>query len=128
MSKGQPASRPLAAHDPPLALDSAIDWPALEAESTQLLSSYLQFDTTNPPGNEAAAIEFLADLLRERGFAPQVIESAPGRANLIVRLPGSSQAASPACLAFFSSRAFSPLPTYCLPVGISHLLDQNFEF
>lgn len=100
MSKGQPASRPLAAHDPPLALDSAIDWPALEAESTQLLSRYLQFDTTNPPGNEAAAVEFLADLLRERGFAPQVIESAPDRANLIVRLPGSSQAAPPACLLY----------------------------
>lgn len=79
---------------------SKIDWAAAENEAVDLLSRYLQFDTTNPPGNEAPAIEFLAETLRERGFEPQIIESAPGRANLITRLPGSGQAQAPPCLLY----------------------------
>ena len=64
------------------------------------MSRYLQFDTTNPPGNETAALEFLANILRERGFDPQIIEAAPGRANLVVRLPGRNDASAPVCLLY----------------------------
>lgn len=81
-------------------LKSEIDWVAVEAETAQLLSHYLQFDTTNPPGNEAAAIEFLAKILRDRDLTPQIIESAPGRTNLIVRLPTPHRAAAPPCLLY----------------------------
>lgn len=88
----------------PLALGKTegpeIDWIAVEDESAKLLSRYIQFDTSNPPGNEATAIEFLADILRERGFEPQILESAPGRANLIARLRGQSETESPACLLY----------------------------
>jgi acetylornithine deacetylase/succinyl-diaminopimelate desuccinylase-like protein len=77
-----------------------IDWAAVEAEAAALLSRYLQFDTTNPPGHEALAIEFLAETLRERSFEPQVLESAPGRANLIVRLRPPGQVAAPPCLLY----------------------------
>jgi acetylornithine deacetylase/succinyl-diaminopimelate desuccinylase-like protein len=77
-----------------------IDWPAVEHEAAQLLSRYIQFDTTNPPGNEAAAIEFLADFLSERKFNPHVIESAPGRANLVVRLPGQGRLDAAPCLLY----------------------------
>jgi len=77
-----------------------INWEAVEQEAARLLSRYIQFDTTNPPGNEAPAIKFLADTLRRRGFAPQILESAPGRANLIVRLPGAGEATSPPCLLY----------------------------
>ena len=79
-------SRP--AFPPEVGLSLPIDWLTVEEEAANLLSRYIQFDTSNPPGSEAAAVEFLAQVLRERGFTPQVIESAPGRANLIVRLPG----------------------------------------
>jgi acetylornithine deacetylase/succinyl-diaminopimelate desuccinylase-like protein len=77
-----------------------IDWNAVEKEAADLLSRYIQFDTTNPPGNEAPAIEFLADTLRERGFDPQIIESAPGRANLIIRLRGRAEAKAAPCLLY----------------------------
>lgn len=72
-----------------------IDWDAIETEAADLLSRYLRFDTTNPPGNEVEALEFLAEVLRARGFEPNLIKSAPGRANLITRLspPGEAQAA-----------------------------------
>jgi acetylornithine deacetylase/succinyl-diaminopimelate desuccinylase-like protein len=79
-------------------LPSKIDWEAIEAEAARLLSRYIQFDTTNPPGSEAAALEFLAGTLRERDFEPQLIQAAPGRANLIVRLPAQAPTAPPCLL------------------------------
>ncbi len=81
-------------------LTFAIDWAAVELESAEMLSRYIQFDTTNPPGNEVAALQFLAGLLRRHDFAPQILESAPGRANLIVRLPASTGPAAPPCLLY----------------------------
>jgi len=45
-------------------------------------------DTTNPPGNEIAGARFLADLLANDGIASEVVEAAPGRANLRARLAG----------------------------------------
>jgi acetylornithine deacetylase/succinyl-diaminopimelate desuccinylase-like protein len=78
-----------------------IDWIEVENDAAVLLSRYLQFDTTNPPGHEAPAIAFLADTLRRRDFEPTVIESAPGRANLIVRLPARpDEAQAPPCLLY----------------------------
>jgi len=81
-------------------IKSKIDWAVVEAEAAQLLSRYIQFDTTNPPGSEAVAIEFLAQTLRERDFKPQIIEPIPGRANLIARLPAQAVPTAPPCLLY----------------------------
>ena len=75
-----------------------INWGDIAQEAAALLSRYIQFDTTNPPGNETAAIQFLADTLAERGFAPQILTSAPNRANLVVRLKSSTPTAQPCLL------------------------------
>ncbi len=66
----------------------SVDWTAAEKEALELFQSLVRVDTTNPPGNETAAAELLADFHRARGFAPTLLESAPGRGNLIVRLKG----------------------------------------
>jgi acetylornithine deacetylase/succinyl-diaminopimelate desuccinylase-like protein len=79
---------------------SKIDWPRVETEAANLLSQYIQFDTTNPPGREMEAIEFLADILRQRGFEPQIVESAPGRANLMTRLATQAEPKRPPCLLY----------------------------
>ena len=63
------------------------DWDALAAEAANLLARYVRIDTANPPGNEAPAAAFLSDQLRARGIAHRVYEPAPGRANLLARLP-----------------------------------------
>jgi len=63
-----------------------IDWQAVGEAAADLLGRYLQIDTTNPPGNERAAAEFLAQALRERGFEPRLYPTVPGRANLVARL------------------------------------------
>ena len=80
-----------------------IDWTAAEKEAAALLSRYIQFDTTNPPGNEGPAIEFLANHLFEHGFEPQVIGSAPKRANLVVKLKSRSDASAAPCLLYAHS-------------------------
>ena len=58
---------------------SRIDWKTVEKEVTGYLQDLIRFDTTNPPGNEVLAADYLAELLRREGFDPQVTESAPGR-------------------------------------------------
>ena len=61
---------------------------AVSDEVTCLLQRYVRIDTTNPPGNEALAANFLADVLKGEGIEAQVIESASGRGNLYARLKG----------------------------------------
>jgi acetylornithine deacetylase/succinyl-diaminopimelate desuccinylase-like protein len=68
-------------------------WPAVTEETIRHLRALLQIDTTNPPGNELRAAEYLAGVLRAEGLAPLVLESTPGRGNLVVRLKGAGQAA-----------------------------------
>ena len=67
---------------------SAIDWDALAAEVVDLLQRYVRVDTTNPPGNEERAADFLAAVLGAEGISSQKLISAPGRANLVATLPG----------------------------------------
>jgi acetylornithine deacetylase/succinyl-diaminopimelate desuccinylase-like protein len=63
-----------------------VDWEREGTAAVGLLRDLIRFDTTNPPGDEAACVELLADRLRADGLEPEVLESGPGRANLVVRL------------------------------------------
>lgn len=58
----------------------------LQRESTKVLGRLLRFNTVNPPGNERPAIDYLAGYLGEAGFHTEILESEPGRANLIATL------------------------------------------
>ena len=66
-----------------------IDWSQLERQATTFLSTYVQIDTTNPPGNETAAAQWLANTFRAAGIETEVFESAPGRGSVLARLRGS---------------------------------------
>jgi acetylornithine deacetylase/succinyl-diaminopimelate desuccinylase-like protein len=57
-----------------------------------LFRDLLRIDTTNPPGNETPAANLLADYLRDGGLEPEVLESAPGRGNVVARLKGKGEA------------------------------------
>ncbi len=70
-----------------------INWSSLGEETLRHLQALVRIDTTNPPGNEIAAVNYLAPLLRAEGLEPVILESAPGRGNLVVRLKGSGEAA-----------------------------------
>jgi len=53
-----------------------------------LLQEDLRIDTSNPPGNEMPAAQFLARQMEAAGVHPEIIESAPRRANLYARIKG----------------------------------------
>jgi acetylornithine deacetylase/succinyl-diaminopimelate desuccinylase-like protein len=64
--------------------------PELVTETTEVLQRLLRFNTVNPPGNERAAIEYLADYLERAGFSTEVLGATPERPNLVARLDGQS--------------------------------------
>ena len=55
---------------------------------TELLQELIRFDTTNPPGDEIACIEFVRAQLEAAGCETQVYAQDPARPNLVSRLPG----------------------------------------
>ena len=57
-----------------------------------LLQTLIRFDTTNPPGDEAEAIRYLACLLRDAGLPVDVVGRNARRLNLIARLEGRGEA------------------------------------
>ncbi|RMI13465.1 M20/M25/M40 family metallo-hydrolase [Cellulomonas triticagri] len=68
---------------------------AAEAEVVRLAQELIRIDTSNygdgsGPGERAAA-EHVMGLLQEVGLDPELIESEPGRANVVVRLEGEDR-------------------------------------
>ena len=63
----------------------------IEQEITSFLSDLIRINTTNPPGNETAAAQFIAKYLAKEGFKTEIIESAPGRGSVVTRLAGSGE-------------------------------------
>lgn len=53
-----------------------------------LLQNLIRLNTTNPPGNEILAAGYLATVLRQAGYDPLVLESAPGRGSVLTRYQG----------------------------------------
>ena len=56
------------------------------AEAQELLRRLVRFNTVNPPGDERAAQEYLADHLQRAGFECELLGAEPGRPNLLARL------------------------------------------
>jgi acetylornithine deacetylase/succinyl-diaminopimelate desuccinylase-like protein len=67
--------------------------PPLHLDAQEMCQTLLRIDTTNPPGNERPAAEYLAGKLREVGYDVTVVEKAPTRANLVARYRGDGRAA-----------------------------------
>jgi len=65
--------------------------PELAEHAFRLCQQLLRIDTTNPPGNELPAAELLAEELSSAGLEPVVLESAPGRGNVVARLRGTGE-------------------------------------
>jgi len=65
---------------------------SLQGEAEELLAGLIRFNTVNPPGNERAAQEYLADHLQAAGFHCELLGAEPERPNLVARLPAGSGA------------------------------------
>lgn len=73
-------------------------WESFVDETFDKLRALIRLDTTNPPGNERIAADFIARALVRDGLEATIIEPAPTRANLISRLRGSDPAKPPLML------------------------------
>jgi acetylornithine deacetylase/succinyl-diaminopimelate desuccinylase-like protein len=60
----------------------------LQDETAEVLSTLIRFRTVNPPGDERACLEWLADYLSDAGLEVQMDGAEPGRPNLVATLRG----------------------------------------
>jgi acetylornithine deacetylase/succinyl-diaminopimelate desuccinylase-like protein len=65
-----------------------IAWENFQRETLNHLQALIRLDTTNPPGNERIAADYLARALSHEGIEPVLIEPAPLRTSLIARIEG----------------------------------------
>ena len=68
-----------------------------DAEVVTLTSELIRIDTTNRgggEGNERPAAVYVAARLSEGGLDPVLLESAPGRANVVARIAGTDPGAA----------------------------------
>lgn len=66
----------------------AIDWERYYEEAIDLLCQFIRVDTSNPPGNEHRAAEFLGRILEREGIPYQLYDPGGGRTSLRAVLPG----------------------------------------
>jgi acetylornithine deacetylase/succinyl-diaminopimelate desuccinylase-like protein len=69
----------------------SIDWQRAGAEALAHLKELIRIDTTNPPGNEAPAAEYIARALAAEGIEYEIVESAPSRASVVGRVRGNGK-------------------------------------
>jgi acetylornithine deacetylase/succinyl-diaminopimelate desuccinylase-like protein len=80
----------------------------IEQEITHFLSDLISINTTNPPGNETKAATYIAQYLANEGFKTEIIESTPGRGNVITRLKGTGEKPSLLLLSHLDVVAANP--------------------
>ncbi|HEY6345636.1 MAG TPA: M20/M25/M40 family metallo-hydrolase [Bryobacteraceae bacterium] len=66
-----------------------VDWEKQKAEILRHHRSLIQIDTSNPPGNETKAAEYLKKVFDAEGIPAQIFALDPARANVVARLKGN---------------------------------------
>src|SRR5258705_2087912 len=72
-----------------LASAQNIDWPKVNGELLRHYQALIRIDTTDPPGNESKAVDYIRKVLDAEGIPVIVAAKDPARANLIARLKGN---------------------------------------
>jgi acetylornithine deacetylase/succinyl-diaminopimelate desuccinylase-like protein len=65
------------------------DWTALEAETLRHFQALVRMDTSDPPGNEKPAADYIQQVLEKEGIPVQVLAIEGHRPNIVARLKGS---------------------------------------
>jgi acetylornithine deacetylase/succinyl-diaminopimelate desuccinylase-like protein len=65
------------------------DWSALEKETLDHYQTLLRFDTSDPPGIEKPAADYLREVLEREGIPVEVFALEPNRPNVVARLKGN---------------------------------------
>ncbi|MEX2237690.1 MAG: M20/M25/M40 family metallo-hydrolase [Dehalococcoidia bacterium] len=69
-------------------MNNSINWDAVTAEATTMLSDYIRFPSVNPPGDEVEATAFLRGLLAGEGIESTVYDAGNKRVSMAARLEG----------------------------------------
>src|SRR5688572_12695347 len=67
------------------------DWRAVEAETLRHFQALVQFDTSDPPGNEKPAADYLKGVLEREGLAVEIYAREPNRPNVVARIKGNGR-------------------------------------
>lgn len=65
----------------------------LHNRPVEILQKLIQFNTTNPPGDEAGCIEYIRGLLSGAGIESTILSKTPNRPNLVARINGAGKTA-----------------------------------
>ncbi len=65
------------------------DWAAVEGEALKHFQNLVRMDTSDPPGGEKPAADYLQQVLLHEGIPVQVFALEPNRPNIVARLKGS---------------------------------------
>ncbi len=71
------------------AAEPVVDWAKLKAESLGHFQSIVRINTSNPPGNETAVVNYLKAAFDREGIPYKIFAAEPGRANIVARLKGN---------------------------------------
>ncbi len=66
---------------------------SIHQRPAELLQRLIQFNTINPPGNEAECIAYIDGLLKAAGIKTKIFPLDPNRPNLVALLSGEGRAA-----------------------------------
>jgi acetylornithine deacetylase/succinyl-diaminopimelate desuccinylase-like protein len=67
------------------------DWTAAEGETLRHFQALLRIDTSDPPGNEAPAVDYLKQVLEREGIEVKTFALEPHRPNLVARIRGNGR-------------------------------------
>ena len=67
------------------------EWNRLQTEIMQHYQAVLRMDSSDPPGNEKAVVDYLEQVLTREGIPVQRFEAEPNRINLVARLKGNGK-------------------------------------
>ena len=67
------------------------EWSRVEPETLQHFQALVRMDTSDPPGNEQGAAEYLKGVLEKEGIPVELFTLEKNRPNLVARLKGSGR-------------------------------------
>ena len=65
------------------------NWSQIEAETMQHFQALLRFDTSDPPGNEKPAADYLKQVLEREGIPVEIVFNEANRPNVVARIKGN---------------------------------------
>jgi acetylornithine deacetylase/succinyl-diaminopimelate desuccinylase-like protein len=81
----------IAAVSVPAGQQASPDWSAVEAETLRHFQALVRMDTSDPPGREKPAADYLKSVLEREGIPVEVFALEPDRPNVVARLKGSGR-------------------------------------